>query len=66
VRQLTTVAGGSATSVAGAIRNANNEVLKTVASFWNVSSKGCTLVHSGIRHRDSGKIVPFSIWTDFV
>jgi hypothetical protein len=66
VRQLTTVAGGSAASVAGAVRDANNEVLKTVASLWNVSAENCTLVHSGIRHRDSGKVMPFSIWTDFV
>jgi hypothetical protein len=66
MRQLMTVTGGPATSVAGAVRDANSAVLKTVASLWKVSAEDCTLVHSGIRHRDRGKIVPFSIWTDFV
>jgi hypothetical protein len=65
VRQVMTTAGGPATSVASAIREANNTALRTVASLLNVSAEDCSFIHRGIRNAKSGQIVPFSIWTDF-
>ncbi len=65
VRQVTEVAAGPATSVAGAVREANTAALKTVASLWNVPVAECASEHGGIRHTKSGRIVPFSVWTDF-
>jgi hypothetical protein len=60
-----TATGGPASSVARAIREANNAALQTVASLWNVSAADCSFVHGGMRNAKSGQIVPFSIWTDF-
>ncbi len=65
VRQVMEVAGGPATSMAGAARQANNAALKNVASLWNVPVSECVFEHGGIRHTRSGRIIPFSIWTDF-
>jgi hypothetical protein len=65
VRQVMAVAAGPATSVAGAVREANNAALRSVASLWNVPAADCAFEHSGIRHTKSGRIIPLSIWTDF-
>ena len=65
VRQIMDVASGPATSVAGAVREANIAALRTVASLWNVPAADCAFEHGGIRHTKSGRIVPLSIWTDF-
>ncbi len=65
VRQVLTATGGSATSVASAIRAANDAALRTVASLGNVSAADCSFVHGGVRNAKSGQTVPFSIWTDF-
>jgi hypothetical protein len=54
------------TSIAGTARQASAAVVGTVASSWGVSAADCNCEWGRIEHRQSGRSIPFMIWTDFV
>lgn len=53
------------TSIAGTARQASAAVVSTVASSWGVSAADCICEWGRIEHRQSGRSIPFMIWTDF-
>jgi hypothetical protein len=53
------------TSIAGTARQASAAVVGTVASSWGVSAADCICEWGRIEHRQSGRSIPFMIWTDF-
>ncbi len=65
VRQVAVEAIQSMTSIAGAARQASAAVLRYVATSWQVSATDCTCGWGRIEHRQSGRSVRFTIWTDF-
>jgi hypothetical protein len=53
------------TSIAGTARHASAAVVKIVAQSWKVSAADCTCRFGRIEHYQTGRSVPFAIWTDF-
>ena len=65
IRQVATEAIEPMGSIGRIARRASAILVTTVADSWQVSSADCTCAGSGIEHRDSGRSIPFKIWTDF-
>ena len=65
VRQLAVEAIQSMTSIADAALQASTAVVRIVATSWEVSAADCTCGWGRIEHRQSGRSIRFTIWTDF-
>ena len=65
IRQVATEAIEPMGSIDRIARRASAILVTTVADSWQVSSADCTCAWSRIEHRDSGRSIPFRIWTDF-
>jgi hypothetical protein len=65
IRQVATETIESMGSIDRLARRASAVLVTTAADSWQVSSADCTCAWSRIEHRDSGRSIPFRIWTDF-
>jgi hypothetical protein len=65
VRQIAVGAIQPTTSIAGAARQASTAVLRFAATSWQVLDTDCNCGWGRIEHRQSGRSIPFAIWTDF-
>jgi hypothetical protein len=52
-------------SVAAMARQASAAAVKVVAASWRVPAADCNCRWGRIEHRQSGRSIPFTTWTDF-
>jgi hypothetical protein len=66
VRQVSEETIAPSAALAGVARQASAAAVRAAAASWQVPEAACTCAQGRIDHRQSGRTIPFTIWTDFV